>query len=232
MPDDRFNNCKGILLDFGGTLDSDGEHWLDRFYALYETASLGVPQPEIKRAFYAADGLLCNDPSVTEMGLRPLMEYHVRLQFKALNIVDPERANQMVDAFCTQTEGYLRRNAQILERLTRRYRLGVVSNFYGNVARLCEEAGFSASLEVILDSTRLGIGKPNPEIFRIALNRLGLSPEETLFVGDSYDRDMMPARKIGMKTVWLKGPNPRIPPHAAPPDATLSSLTGLEALLP
>jgi hypothetical protein len=41
--------CKAILFDFGGTLDSDGEHWLDRVYALYETAGLEVAQPEIKR---------------------------------------------------------------------------------------------------------------------------------------------------------------------------------------
>jgi len=107
----------------------------------------------------------------------------------------------------------------------------VVSNFYGNVAVLCQEAGLAPWLDVILDSTRVGVGKPDPGIFRMALDGLGLEPAEAIFVGDSYERDMMPARKMGMKTIWMKGPRPRIPRDAEPVDGCIANLTDLELLL-
>ena len=223
-----FSRCKAILFDFGGTLDSDGEHWLDRFYELYERAGLNVPRDEIKRVFYMADEDCCNDPQVNLLGLRPLMRHHVRLQFAGLNQKNPEKERELAEGFCTKTEGFLRRNLQLLRRLNHAYRLGVVSNFYGNVDVLCREAGLAESLDAILDSTQLGISKPDPEIFRIAVRKLGVSPEEAIFVGDSYERDMMPAKRLGMKTIWLKGPNPRLPEDPEPVDCIISSLPELE----
>lgn len=106
-----------------------------------------------------------------------------------------------------------------------------MSNFYGNVACLCREAGLDESLDVILDSNRIGMSKPDAEIFRIALSRLSLPPERVVFVGDSYERDMIPSRELGMKTIWLKGPNPRVPEGAGPVDAWIGSLPELEVLL-
>lgn len=225
------SGCKAILFDFGGTLDSDGEHWLDRFYELYESAGLDLPRDEIKRVFYMADEECCKDPGVNELGLRPLMVHHVRLQFSGLNLVNPGKERELSDRFCARTEGYLQRNLQLLRRLNGTYRLAVVSNFYGNVEVLCREAGLAEFFDAILDSTRLGIGKPNPEIFRIAMGRLGVSPWESVFIGDSYERDMMPSMKLGMKTVWMKGPNPRLPENPEPVDCIISSLTELERVL-
>jgi len=226
----KFRDCRGILFDFGGTLDSDGEHWLDRFYFLYRQARLGIPPAEIKRAFYRADELCCGDPQVKDAGLRPLMRHHVSLQFEALSLDAPEIEQDLAGSFCARSERFLRRNAQLLRGLGSRFRMGVVSNFYGNVAVLCAEARLSESLEVILDSTRFGTAKPDPRIFRAALQRLDLPPSQVVFVGDSYERDMIPARELGMRTVWMKGPNPRIPLNGGPVDAVASDLTELKAL--
>ena len=226
-----FTNCKAILFDFGGTLDSDGEHWLDRFYELYEEANIDLPREEIKRVFYRAGELCCKDPQVLDLGLRPLMSYHVHLQFSALQLTDTLKRQIMVDRFCSRTEFVLQRNERLLGRLKFFFRLGVVSNFYGNVAALCREAGLAKSLDVILDSTRVGISKPDPGIFRLAMDELGVEPAETIFVGDSYDHDMTPARRLAMKTIWMKGPHPRLPEKPAPIDAVISSLPELEFML-
>lgn len=228
MDNGIFNHCSAILFDFGGTLDSDGEHWLDRFYELYEKTGLHIPRTEIKRVFYDTDTLCCNDPEVNTMRLRQLMNHHIRLQFRLLGIADTEAVTAMVEAFCSKTLHYLHRNAGILSRLSNRFRLGVVSNFYGNVETLCREAGLSRSLDVVLDSIRVGVAKPDPAIFRMALNRMNLTAENVIFVGDSYERDMIPARKIGLKTVWIKGPNPRIPADAPQVDAVILGLYELE----
>ena len=230
--EDQFRNCEAILLDFGGTLDSDGEHWLDRFLELYEQAGLDYPHEEIKRVFYLADDICCKDPDVDGFGLRDLMKYHVHLQLDALGLQDQHSEDRLVDGFCSKTERTLRRNALLLARLKERYRLGVVSNFYGNVATLCEEAGLSDHLEVILDSTCVGLSKPDPEIFRLALKQIKAGPAEVIFVGDSFERDIIPARNVGMKTIWLKGPNPRLPKNHGPIGCLISSLPELESVLP
>lgn len=231
MNRNNFRQCNAILFDFGGTLDSDGEHWLDRFYELYDKAAIDLPRELIKQVFYQADDTCCSDPQVNRMGLRPLMRHHVHLQFAALNLIDALKEEQMVEEFCAKTEYYLERNCLLLKRLCSLYKMGVVSNFYGNVSTICQEAGLAESLAAILDSTQLGFGKPNPEIFRRALQALDVAAEESIFIGDSYDRDILPARGLGMKTIWVKGPYPRLPADAGPVDNWISSLTELESLL-
>ena len=227
----KFSTCKAMLFDFGGTLDSDGEHWLDRFYELYAEAGFHLPLSEIKRAFYYADDRCCSDPRINVLGLRPLMRHHVHLQFESLGMGNNGKGRELVESFCSRSEGFLRRNAHLLTRAKRRYRLGLVSNFYGNVAAVCREAGLAELLDVILDSTLVGVSKPDPAFFRLALEQLGLVPEEVIFIGDSYERDMIPTRELGMKTIWLKGPHPRIPLNAGPVDAWITSLSELEALI-
>lgn len=227
----KFRGCKAILFDFGGTLDSDGEHWLDRFYALYERVGLKIPPSEIKRAFYHADDRCSCDPEIISMGLRPLIKRHVYWQFLALSLTDNDRERNLVEGFCAKSEHFLSRNAPLLHRMRNRYRLGLVSNFYGNVATLCEEAGFAKAFDAIIDSALIGISKPNPEIFRAVLDRLRLPPSEAICVGDSFERDMIPSRELGMNTIWLKGPNPRMPENAGPVDVSISSLSELEVLI-
>lgn len=224
-------HCKAVLFDFGGTLDSDGEHWLDRFYELYEKVDIELPHERIKQVFYQVDAQCCADPQVNQMGLRSLMQHHVQLQFSAHGLHDRAKEKRMADAFCTQTELALDRNQRLLARLCRRYRMAVVSNFYGNVEMLCEEAGLTQYLTAVLDSTQVGVAKPDPAIFRKALKQVNAIPEECIFVGDSYERDMLPALRLGMRTIWLKGPKPRLPAEPAPVDHTIASLAELEALL-
>lgn len=225
------NGSRGVLFDFGGTLDSDGGHWLDRFSDLYEALGVQIPQSRIKEVFYLADRVCCEDPQVNDWGLRRLMAHHVRIQFQALGLDSPTMEAEMVDRFCSPMEDCLRRNRDLLRRLAGRYRLGLVSNFYGNVAALCDEAYLSDSFRVILDSVQIGFGKPDPRIFRMALEKLQLPPEQVVFVGDSYERDMIPAAALGLRTIWLKGPKPRIPEGAPPVDGVITELAELEEWL-
>lgn len=231
MHGEKFDKVAGILFDFGGTLDSDGEHWFDRFCALYGQAGLNLPLPDIKRAFYEADDCCKKNPALLHAGLRSLMEYHVHVQFKKLNLKAKRTERTMAHSFCERTEHFLARNALLLNTMKGRFRMGVVSNFYGNVSVLCEEAGLAKSLDVIVDSGKLGIEKPDHGIFLAALDGLQLPPSRVAFVGDSYDRDMVPARELGMKTIWMFGPNPRMPLNEARTDAWISSLMDLPEVI-
>ena len=78
------------------------------------------------------------------------------------------------------------------------YVLGVVSNADGRVAGLLAESDLAKYFKVILDSHIEGIEKPNPEIFKRALERLELQAEETIFLGDFYSVDVVGARRAGL----------------------------------
>jgi putative hydrolase of the HAD superfamily len=77
-------------------------------------------------------------------------------------------------------------------------KLGIVSNADGRVEADAKRFGIAQYFDVIIDSHVVGIEKPDPRIFHLALSRLGVSPEETMFTGDIYSIDMIGARAAGI----------------------------------
>ncbi len=224
-----FNNIKAILFDFGGTLDSDGGHWLDRFYDIYVKEGLAVPFEKLKDAFYWADEICCNKPEVNSFGLKSLIDYHVKLQFDRLGL--KQSISSVANPFYKSMLYYLKRNFNLLKKLRSFYKLCIVSNFYGNLPVICEDIGISRFVDVILDSERIGLRKPDTRIFKKALDLIEEVPEKAVFVGDSYERDMIPCKSIGMKVVWLKGTRPRVPKDAPRVDLEITNLMQLYSFL-
>jgi putative hydrolase of the HAD superfamily len=83
------------------------------------------------------------------------------------------------------------------------YRLAVVSNADGRVEALLERVGLASYFEFVVDSEVVGVAKPDPRIFGIALGRLGTPPRRTLYVGDLYAVDVRGARAAGMEALLL-----------------------------
>jgi HAD superfamily hydrolase (TIGR01549 family) len=216
-----------ILFDYGGTLDGAASHWLDRFTALYEGVGAPLPLERLKPAFYAADDAAYADPTVAGMSLVELMEFHVAVQHARLGLEDAALRRRLTDAFVEHSRAALAESRAILERLAGRYRLGVVSNFYGNVERILADAGFAPLLTVVADSNRVGAMKPDRRIFDHALAALGTTPARTLHVGDSHERDVRAAKALGMRTAWLVP----APADDAEADVVLTSLAELEPFL-
>jgi HAD superfamily hydrolase (TIGR01549 family) len=82
------------------------------------------------------------------------------------------------------------------------YRIGVVSNAEGRVAHDLDTAGFKGLFETVVDSHRVGVEKPDPKIFRIALERMGVGSEKAIYVGDVPAVDVEGARAAQL-TPWL-----------------------------
>jgi putative hydrolase of the HAD superfamily len=219
----------GILFDFGGTLDADGGHWLDRFYRIYEEIGLGqLDKGKIKEAFYYADSQAELDPAIRSALYRDMMIRHVHWQFEKLSLNDPTREAQAATSFVRSSERVLHRNRKILEGLHQAgYRLGVVSNFYGNIETLCREFGYNIYMKVLIDSALVGVRKPDPQIYTLALEKLQLPAAQVTMIGDNFDRDILPAKSLGMKTGWLIGDQKRPCPDASKVDFYLRSLEEL-----
>jgi putative hydrolase of the HAD superfamily len=89
---------------------------------------------------------------------------------------------------------------EALERLkSQGFKLAVVSNADGNVERDAKDFGLAAFFDTIVDSHVVGVAKPDPQIFHIALERLGVTPKEARFAGDIYSIDMVGARAAGIE---------------------------------
>lgn len=89
---------------------------------------------------------------------------------------------------------------EALERLkSQGFKLAVVSNADGNVERDAKDFGLAPFFDTIVDSHVVGVAKPDPRIFHIALERLGVTPKEARFAGDIYSIDMVGARAAGIE---------------------------------
>ena len=82
--------------------------------------------------------------------------------------------------------------------------LVLVSNFYGNIESVLHDFDLDGLFGSIVESAVVGVRKPNPAIFQIGVDRLGMQSEEVVVIGDSYDKDIVPATQIGCQTIWLK----------------------------
>ena len=90
-----------------------------------------------------------------------------------------------------------------LQRLKKKYRLGVISNSDGRMADLFVRLDLAKYFETITDSGRVGVQKPHPEIFRAALQALDVPAEESVYIGDVYSIDYAGARGVGMHAIMM-----------------------------
>jgi HAD superfamily hydrolase (TIGR01549 family) len=119
----------------------------------------------------------------------------------------------------------------VAEFKRRGFRLGLVSNMMlpGKLLKAkLKQANAMAYFDAIAISSDVGFIKPHPEIFRYALSQVGLRADEVVFVGDTYRQDILGAKRVGMKTIWLniRGESRTIAADD-PPDEEIESLPEL-----
>jgi len=121
----------------------------------------------------------------------------------------------------------------LLEWARARYRLAVISNFdHARTARrVLERTGTVGWFEQVVVSAEEGVRKPHREIFVRTLARMGLAPQEALFIGDSLDIDIAGAKGVGMDVAWVNRGGQAVGGGVPAPDYTLSRLTELRQKL-
>ena len=224
-----------VLFDFGGTLDANGVAWKERFYALYSADGVDVSPEAFQSCFFAADDPLVGglpmhtDLAGTVHALAANLE--TELVRRGVACINASRGERVASQFISDTAATIERNRPVLEALAKRYRLGIVSNFYGNLEAVCRSVGLGTHFSVFVDSHRVGAEKPDPAIFRAALDALRGTAETTVFVGDSLPRDGEGARRAGMRFIWLRPEAAAEVPAALRIDHTVTDLRNLTTVL-
>ena len=94
-----------------------------------------------------------------------------------------------------------------LESLAARFRLGLIANQGPECRGWLDRLGWLDRFEVVALSEEVGFFKPDPRLFRLALDRAGVEPASAWMVGDRIDNDVVPASKLGMNTAWVRWPD-------------------------
>jgi HAD superfamily hydrolase (TIGR01549 family) len=222
---------KAVLFDFGGTIDTDGVHWSEKFWEYYQRFGVSLVKKEFERAFVISEDRLIADPSVSTATFRETLSRQFRLQFEILGLQNQALADQMSRACYDDVTITINRARQLLVELVAHYRLGLVSNFYGNLALVCQEFGLDSLFATTVDSHVVGIRKPDPALFTHAINSMSVTPAETYVVGDSYDRDIVPSKQLGCSTIWLRGKSWHTPASTAAADFTVTSFSAIRGIL-
>lgn len=219
---------ESILFDYGGTLDSDGTTWIDRFYPIYRECGIDAPRPAFDRAFYDSDDHLPARFPLAGLNLEQTLRLQVGEVLRALAPDRLDLTDFIAGRFASDSRAHLKNLAPVLDRLARKFRLGVVSNFYGNLDGILRAEGLGERFSVVADSGVLGVEKPEPGIFLHAANAIGSRPQDCVMVGDSVPRDMKGAAGLGMKRALVCA-RPDAPDVGQ--DWTVRSVADLEGVL-
>ena len=110
-------------------------------------------------------------------------------------------------------------------------RIGIVSDWGSNLRAILAELGIDVSVDFVLPSGAVGVSKPNPAFYRMAVERAGVRPEEALMVGDSYRADVRGAWAAGMDAVLLdRSEGMRITPADEPAPGDVRIIRSLDEL--
>lgn len=208
-------NTKGYIFDFGGTLDTAGCHWGKKLWHAYEAAGVPVDEQQFRQAYVYAERFLG-----THSVIQPDFSYYRMLDAKlALELdylasqkllpMDDDALDllrrRLTDRLYQEVSQTVARSREVLVSLRWSFPLALVSNFYGNMPVVLREFRLDDLFSAVIESAVVGVRKPDERIFQLGVEALQLKPEEVVVVGDSYEKDILPAHRLGCQTVWLKG---------------------------
>ena len=242
---------KALIFDFGGTLDGNGIHWLERTYQFIHEHHPEITREQFDKADQATiSEFAFGDTSVdwsyqegsmlpagavanrdaAKCSLRETVDAIGTGIFRRLNL-NEQLKDEYVEWFCKGVTESLDGNREWLKSLHTEYKLGVISNNFGNTHGWCDEYNLTPLLDVIIDSTVFGVAKPDQRIFEAALTTLDVSPSEAIYIGDSYRADMVGAKNVGMWTAWMVGNREKECPDLSVVDVQLNHLHELTDFL-
>ena len=205
------STIKGVIFDYGGTIDTNGIHWGEVIAEQYRLAGVEINRDLYRNAYVHGERSLAKAPIITPVDtFHTLLRKKIAIQFEHLRELTqsqqftPGLADRIADGCYNKVKGTLATSRAIVEQLSKQYPMVLVTNFYGNMPVVLKEFGLAGYFNSIVESSIVGIRKPDPALFALGVNALQLPAEEIVVIGDSYRKDIYPSLTLGCKTIWLK----------------------------
>lgn len=237
----KMDHIAALLFDYGGTIDSNGLHWSEVIWQAYEAEDVPVTKEDFRAAYVHAERTMAQLPLVRpEHTFADMMRIKIDLQvdwlqeqsalpdFRATRDVRRRLAGRCY----ASAERCITAARPLIAALAERYPLALVSNFYGNIGAVLRDFRLDQYFPHVIESAVVGVRKPDPAIFRLGLDALGISDASSaVVIGDSYDKDILPAASLGCRTVWLKNIGWKPYTGAESADVVITDFKELEGLL-
>ena len=212
----------GLIFDYGGTLDTGGCHWGRFIWHAYERQHVPTDEATYREAYVYAERTLGRNPIIqSDYTFRQTLAAKLRIQLEQIGGNATDFHAQLLDDLYERVRQETRKSAEVLRQLSDSHRMVLVSNFYGNIGVVLSEMGFDGLFEQVVESAVVGVRKPDPRIFTLGVEALGMAADDVTVIGDSIEKDIIPAKKAGCHTVWLKGEGWNDADPAAPAEADL-----------
>ena len=206
---------KGYIFYFCGTLDTAGCHWGQMLWHAYQRQQIPVSEEQFREAYVYAERTLGRTPIIqSDYSFHKTLEVKIRIEMEYLCTSGAWQADEaeftrghkavLEDVYSKVVE-VTSHSREVLSQLAASYPMVLVSNFYGNISHVLEEFHLAEFFKDIVESAVVGVRKPDHRIFLLGVEALGLKPEECIVVGDSFYKDIEPAKKAGCQAVWFKG---------------------------
>ena len=206
---------KGYIFDFGGTLDTAGCHWGQMLWHAYQRQQIPVSEEQFREAYVYAERTLGRTPIIqSDYSFHKTLEVKIRIEMEYLCTSGAWQADEaeftrgpkaVLEDVSSKVVEVTSHSREVLSQLAASYPMVLVSNFYGNISHVLEEFHLAEFFKDIVESAVVGVRKPDHRIFLLGVEALGLKPEECIVVGDSFYKDIEPAKKAGCQAVWFKG---------------------------
>lgn len=206
-------DIKGIIFDYGGTLDTGGDHWSHVIRDGWNKAGIVADDALFREAYvYGEQELERTSHILPHHDFGDVLEIKMQLELGYLAQTGnfppaqvEEKAKEIASYCYEVAKSNVESSKAVLMELSKKYPLILVSNFYGNIDIVLKDFGIFDCFKKVVESAKVGIRKPDAGIFELGVKALGLKPEEVLVVGDSIKNDIDPAKKLGCKTLLIEG---------------------------
>lgn len=225
-------SAKGLLFDYGGTIDTNGVHWSEMIWQAYVDFDIPVLKESFYEAYVNVERLLGSQPIILpKTTFRETLRIKVQYQFEFLGLEDTQHPLMIADDCYLKILSNIHLALKVLDNLGDHYPMVLVSNFYGNLKTVLREFDLISYFTHVIESAKVGIRKPDPAIYQLGIDALGLPPEEIVVIGDSYKNDIQPAQQLGCQTIWLKRKGWDDKEDTAASTCTIKNFADLQKLL-
>ena len=173
-------DAKWIFFDVGSTLVDETEAYNHRVREMIMNTDIAFSVFDNKRIELAKQGFDGNSEAIKYFGLK-------KTPWHSEDEIPFEDALDTLESLKEQG-----------------YKLGIIANQSAGTAQRLENWGLLKYFDVIAASAELGVSKPNKLIFEKAIELAGVPAYNAVMVGDRLDNDIIPAKAVGMKTVWIR----------------------------
>lgn len=205
----------GLIFDFGGTIDTNGQHWGKMLWRAYQYMGVPVTEKQFREAYVYGEQMLEKSMLIKPTDtLKRTIEVKLRLELEQLcmmgvwNVGETELKHTqslLLQHIYQHISKTIERHRELLTTLHQQYPMVLCTNFYGNMQTVLHEFLLDTLFNQVVESAVVNIRKPDVRIFKKALQILQFPASQVLVIGDSYYKDIQPATKLGCQTAWLKG---------------------------